>query len=161
MHLINSDGVINDGLGSDCVGNTSTTVWSYNQGVILGALVELNIASPNSSYLSAANTIAQAAIANLTDANQILHDVCEPDCAPDATQFKGIFMRNLVKLQQASPNDLYKSVIEKNAQSIWDNDRQATNNSLSIDWAGPLVDFVNASTHSSAMDALVAAVVVG
>lgn len=161
VNLINSEGVINDGLGSDCTGNTSTTVWSYNQGVILGGLVELNTASPNSSYIDAANSIAKAAIANLTDSNHVLHDVCEPDCAPDGTQFKGVFMRNLVKLQQASPDDLYKTVIEANAQSIWDNDRLTSNNSLSIDWAGPFVNWVNASTHSSALDALVAAVVVG
>jgi hypothetical protein len=31
---------------------------------------------------------------------------------------------------------------------------------LSIDWAGPFVTPANSSTHSSAMDALVAAIVV-
>ena len=160
VKMINDEGTINDGLGYDCVGNRSATVWSYNQGVILGGLVELNRASPNSSYMDAANSIAQAAIANLTDANKVLHDVCEPDCAPDATQFKGVFMRNLAQLQAASPNDLYRQVIEANAQSIWANDRLSDNNSLSVDWAGPFVGWVNASTHSSAMDALVAAVAV-
>ena len=90
----------------------------------------------------------------------ILHDVCEPDCAPDATQFKGVFMRNLQALQKVSPNDLYVQVIEANAQSIWMNDRLESNGSLSVDWAGPVVGWVNASTHSSAMDALVAAVAV-
>ncbi|KAI4145915.1 MAG: hypothetical protein LQ340_006120 [Diploschistes diacapsis] len=162
VHMINSEGTINDGLGSNCVGDTSATVWSYNQGVVLGGLVELNRASPNSSYIDAANAIAQAAIANLTDANHILHDVCEATdtCAPDGTQFKGIFVRNLAALQAVSPNDEYVQVIQANADSIWNNDRDASNNSLSVDWAGPFVSPVNASTHSSAMDALVAAIAV-
>ena len=161
VQMINEQGVINDGLGTDCKPNRSTTVWSYNQGVILSGLVELNKASPNQSYIDAANSIAKAAIANLTDSNKILHDVCEPNCAPDATQFKGVFMRGLASLQGASPDDLYKQVIEANAGSIWNNDRLESNDSLSVDWAGPFVDWVNASTHSSAMDALVAAVAIG
>ena len=156
--MINAQGTINDGLTADCA-NNGQTVWSYNQGVILGALVELNKAAPDSSYLNAANAIASAAIANLTDSNMVIHDTCEPDCAPDGTQFKGAFMRNLAVLQQASPNDLYLNVITKNADSIWANDNQG--GSLSVDWAGPFATPANASTQSSALDALVAAVVVG
>lgn len=155
--LINSNNTINDGLTDSC-GNNGETVWSYNQGVILGGLVELNKAAPNASLLTTAGTIAQAAIANLTDSNQIIHEACEPDCAPDGTQFKGIFMRNLAMLQQAAPNDLYVQVIQANADSIWANDNE--NNELSIDWAGPFDDPANASTQSSAMDALIAAIVV-
>ena len=162
VQMINPEGTINDGLGAEtCTGNRSTTVWSYNQGVILGGLVELNRASPNSSYIDAANSIAQAAIKNLTDSNMVLHDVCEPDCAPDATQFKGIFVRNLVQLQAVSPNEEYVQLIQANADSVWNNDRDTSNNSLSVDWAGPFVSWVNASTHSSAMEALVGAVAVG
>ena len=123
--------------------------------------MELNRASPNTSYLSAANSIAQAAITNLTDSAMVLHDVCEPDCAPDATQFKGIFIRGLVALQEASPMDLYKEVIGANADAVWEQDRDTGNNSLSVDWAGPFVGWVNSSTHSSAMEALVGAVAVG
>ena len=156
--MINAQGTINDGLLADC-SNNGDTVWSYNQGVILGALVELDRASPDASYLDAANSIAKAAIANLTDSNMIIHDVCEPDCAPDGTQFKGAFARNLAVLQQASPNDLYKEVIEKNADSIWANDNQ--DGTLSVDWAGPFVGGANASTQSSALDALVAALLIG
>ena len=59
---------------------------SYNQGVILGALTELSRATGDDSYITTAKTIADAAIANLTDANGILHDVCEPDCGADGSQ---------------------------------------------------------------------------
>lgn len=132
--------------------------WSYNQGVVLGGLVELNKAVPNPSYLEEAGKIAIAAIRNLTDANGVLHDVCEPNCAPDGTQFKGIFIRNLQLLQSVAPNQEYVKVINACANSIWANDRNS-DNQLSVDWSGPFITPPNASTHSSAMDALVAAIV--
>ena len=155
--LINSDNTINDGLTLDCQ-NNGDNVWSYNMGVILGALVQLDKAAGSTGeYISSAHTLAAAGIANLTDSNHILHDTCEPDtCAPDATQFKGIFMRNLQALHQASPMDAYKQVILANADAIWADDRN-DQNQLSVVWSGPFVNPVNASTHSSAMDALVAA----
>jgi predicted alpha-1,6-mannanase (GH76 family) len=88
----------------------------------------------------------------------VIHDVCEPNCAPDATQFKGIFIRNLHMLHQDSPNDLYKKVIEACANSIWEYDRNYLNQ-LGVNWAGPVAS-IDASTHSSALDALVAAVTI-
>lgn len=133
--------------------------WSYNQGVILGGLTELNKISPNESYIESANSIAQAAIAALADSNYVIHDyACEPsDCEPNGTQFKGIFMRNLLLLQRASPNDLYSKVIQACASSIWANDRDATTGELGVNWAGPFVGG-DATTQSSAMGALVAAI---
>lgn len=132
--------------------------WSYNQGVILGGLVELSKATLDTTFLEYANTIAQAAITTLADENMIIHDSCEPgNCAPDATQFKGIFIRNLHMLQTVSPNHIYKQVIDSCARSIWANDRNSQNQ-LGVDWAGPFQDPADMSTHSSAMDALVAAI---
>jgi predicted alpha-1,6-mannanase (GH76 family) len=154
--MINKQSLINDGLTTACKNNNGT-VWSYNQGVILGALVELNKAAPSSSYLSTAHSIASAAITALST-NGILHDPCEPNCGADGSQFKGIFMRNLQILQAASPDTSYLTFIQANADSIWANDRNTATNGLSVNWAGPFIGSANASTQSSAMDALVAAV---
>lgn len=153
--MINAQNTINDGLTNACK-NNGGTVWSYNQGVILGALVELNKASPNATYISTAKSIASAAIKALGPSG-VLHDPCEPNCGGDGNQFKGIFMRNLQILQAAAPDSTYLSFIASNANSIWKNDRNAQNQ-LSVDWDGPFVGTANASTQSSAMDALVAAV---
>ena len=153
--MINTKNLINDGL-ENCT-NNGGTIWSYNQGVILGALVELNQASPNDAYLTTATNIATAAIANLSDSNTVLHDPCEPSCGADGSQFKGIFMRNLQKLQAAAPNDGFLKSIGANAASIWKYDKDSANE-LSVVWSGPFVSPPNASTQSSAMDALVAAV---
>ncbi|KAI9644051.1 hypothetical protein NHQ30_007403 [Ciborinia camelliae] len=155
--MINAQGTINDGLTSACT-NNGGTVWSYNQGVILGGLVELSAATTTTSsyYLSSAKTIATAAIKALSDSNGILHDPCEPNCGADGAQFKGVFVRNLQRLQQVSPDPSYATFIKNNAESIWANDRNASNNALGVNWAGPFVA-ADASTQSSALDALVAA----
>ncbi|KAJ5752576.1 hypothetical protein N7520_009493 [Penicillium odoratum] len=157
--FIGENNTINDGLLDNCQ-NNGATVWSYNQGVVLGGLVELNKATPNVTYLESANTLAQAAIETLADSNGVLHEFCEPnDCEPNATQFKGIFIRNLQMLQRVSPNDSYRKVITNSANSIWGNDR-SDQNQLGVVWSGPVVSTVDPSTHCSAMDALVAAIAV-
>lgn len=154
--MINSRNLINDGLNmADCENNNGT-VWSYNQGVILGALVELNKVAPSYTYLTIANNIAKAAIKALSSSNGVLHDPCEPNCGADGAQFKGVFLRNLRILQVASPNNAYLSFIAANAANIWKSDRNS-NNQLSVVWDGPFIAPANASTQSSALDALVAA----
>ncbi len=157
--MINAQNTINDGLNDQCKTNNGT-VWSYNQGVILGALVELNKASPTAAGapLTTANAIAKAAIKALSTSG-VLHDPCEPNCGADGSQFKGIFMRNLQILQAASPDNSYLDFIASNAVSIWNKDRSSSGSGdlLSVDWDGPFVSPANASTQSSALDALVAA----
>ncbi|GAB1211388.1 hypothetical protein ATERTT37_000502 [Aspergillus terreus] len=100
--LVNSQNTINDGLDLKTCKNNKKTVWSYNQGVILGGLVELFKISGDKSLLSTAHRIASAAIKALGDENGILRESCDPNCTGDATQFKGIFMRNLQRLEQES-----------------------------------------------------------
>ncbi|KAK4109532.1 glycoside hydrolase family 76 protein [Canariomyces notabilis] len=164
--MINGDHLINDGLrindDGSCVNNGLNT-WSYNQGVVLGGLVELSKATGDSSYLGEAVAIANAAIKLLSDSNGIIHEVdeCEPNCGNDGSQFKGIFVRNLGYLHLAAPQAAFRAAIEKNADSIWAKNRNSKNQ-LGISWAGPpdLGSGPNASTHSSAMDVIVAALAV-
>ena len=174
--LINSEHLINDGLTTSTCKNNGETTWSCessyvypiyalkltlhtdNQGVILGGLVELNKASPNSSYISTAQAIADAAISHLTDSNGILHDSCEPNCGSDGSQFKGVFARNLQILQKAAGKSGYATFLQTNADAIWQDDNQ--NGKLSVVWSGPYVSPANASTQSSAMDAIVGALAV-
>ncbi|KAI8633401.1 glycoside hydrolase family 76 protein [Xylariaceae sp. FL1651] len=154
--MINGDHLVNDGLTEDCKNNGMQT-WTYNQGVILGGLVELSKATGDTSLLSEASTIATAAITHLSK-DGVLYEGCEPDCGADGAQFKGVFMRNLRTLQQAAPQDVFKNFLLTNADAIWANDRN-TNNQLGPTWNGPFAA-ASAGTQSSAMDALVAAVAV-
>lgn len=90
--MINDNNLINDGLDINSDGsctNNHDAVWSYNQGVILGGLVELSKATGDTQYLSEATSIAEAAIEALSE-DGILHESCEPnDCGGDGPQFKG------------------------------------------------------------------------
>lgn len=146
---------INDGIDNDTCQNNLGQAWSYNQGVILGGLIELSKLNSDASYLDTATKIANAAINRLGDANSVIREPCEPACGADGPQFKGIFMRNLQTLQQAAPSLLFAETISANADSIWANDRDSNNN-LGLIWAGPYQEGT-ASEQSSACDALIAA----
>lgn len=134
--MINSQNTINDGLDNVTCRNNGGTVWSYNQGVVLGGLTELSRATDDGQYVVKAKLIADAAIANLTDSNGVLHDPCEPDCGADGSQFKGVFARNLQILQQYSPERRYATFLEVNANSIWEQDRSRRGDKLSVIWSG-------------------------
>ncbi|KAI1342382.1 glycoside hydrolase family 76 protein [Xylariaceae sp. FL0016] len=152
--MINKNNLINDGLDDNCKNNNGA-IWTYNQGVILGGLVELYKASGDASLLDEAATIATAAIAAKSK-NGVLWEGCEPDCGTDGAQFKGIFMRNLYSLQQAAPRETFRNFLLTNADGIWANDRSSSNQ-LGVSWTGPY-SAASAGTQSSALDALVAAI---
>lgn len=89
--MINSQNLINDGLDINSNGtctNNGKTTWTYNQGVILGGLVELYKANGNAWLLTKASNIAEAAMNSLS-VDGILHEPCEDDCGADGSQFKG------------------------------------------------------------------------
>lgn len=153
--MINPQLNVNNGLDLKTCQNDNGTVWSYNQGVILGGLIELNRAAPNDLYLATAAKIALAAIEHLSDSNGILHEPCEPNCGADGPQFKGIFMRNLGILQNTLKIERISEFLQQNAESIWHNDR-GDENQLGLIWSGPFIG-ATASTQSSACDALIAA----
>lgn len=162
--LLMSSGLIVDGLNAmTCYPTIPGPTYTYNQGVILGALVELDKAQPgaNHSYIELANTIAQAAIATLTDSNGVLTEYSNgmPGLGFDGPTFKGVFIRNLQILQNATNSTKYATYIKKNADSIWRWDRSPVNGTLGDVWdkyQGQMLP----QGHCAAMDALVAAAAV-
>jgi predicted alpha-1,6-mannanase (GH76 family) len=152
--MINTENLVNDGLDAACHNNRRTT-WTYNQGVILGGLTVLSKQTSDPKLLAAAQSIATSAIARLTDLDGVLHDSCEPArCGNDATQFKGIFSRNLAVLNAAAPVAGFRVFLRRNAESIWKN-RDAEGR-FCVVWSGP-AEVKNAATQVSALDALVSA----
>jgi len=156
--MINAQNLVNDGLNSTnpaaCTNNGRTT-WSYNQGVILGGLVELDKADHDPELLAEAEAIAKATIAKLS-VNGVLTE--STVSGGDVPQFKGIFVRNLAILYQARPDPAYKTFIEANATSILKND-QGPGHQFGVRWEGPFDSF-DATRQSSALDALVSAAVI-
>ena len=156
--MINEKYLIENGLNKQCelnIGNYHT----YNQGVILSALVELHRIKQDASLLELAHNIANATITNLVSKNGILKEPKEPKLNGDATQFKGIFMRNLGFLHDTSPREAYKTFILKNADVIWSVARDTTTNEIGGIWNAPAKK-TNASCQSSALDAFNAAMLV-
>ncbi|MCJ1279002.1 hypothetical protein MMC21_006823 [Puttea exsequens] len=156
--MINAEGNINNGIDATSCKNDGQTVWTYNQGVILGALVELDRAAPDKSYLEMADRIALAAIKKLTDEDDILHEPGEPSLGEDGPQFKGIFVRNLQNLHKARPRNIFEEFLQINSESIWRN--RGTNDQLGVVWSSPTEE-ATAATQSSACDALIAALSIG
>ncbi len=162
--LIDASGLVNDGLTPACANNGGTT-WTYNQGVVLGGLTVLYDITNDSSYLDRAQSIADAALRYLTtpqDAGTrpagVLVEPCEPEatgCDGNQTQYKGIFTRNLFDLYQHTGKPEYRTFIVQNANSIWDNNKNA-HDQFGLRWTGPF-DQADASRQSSALDAFNAA----
>jgi predicted alpha-1,6-mannanase (GH76 family) len=160
--MIGSNGLVNDGLTSDCRNNGRPT-YTYNQGVILGGLADLYEVTGDEAYLRQGESIADAALRELTspptaDPAGILIEPGEADMvgrAGDGSQFKGIFVRHLYDFYLHSRRLAYSEFILRNAASIWDNSRNARNQ-FGLRWSGPF-DIPDASRQSSALEALNAA----
>lgn len=158
--MINDRHLVNDGLAIDkssgTCRNNGRTVWTYNQGVLVGALAEWSRSPDNATVLQEARLLVDASLRYLTDKNGILHDICEPDCGADGIQFKGIFMRNLSAFDVVDHDPRYRTLFADNADSICTKD-QAPGNQFGAVWSGPPLS-PDAGTQSSAIDALVAAI---
>lgn len=155
--LINSNNLINDGLDISCQNNGQTT-WTYNQGVILGGLVDLSKSTNDPSLLIQAQAIADSAVHSLAH-DGILQEPCKPNCGADGAQFKGIFIRNLYYLYQNTNKQTYKNFINKNADSIWRRSRNHANQ-FGFAWAGTF-DGADAARQSAALDTINAAIFLG
>jgi hypothetical protein len=172
--LINRSHLVNDGLttSADPQGECQSSGWnfSYTQGVILGALVDMHTSGGfefgGQDPLGLASSIASAVIApnSPLTSHGILIEPGDPrtDAGDDIPQFKGIFMRNLARLATTvSPVAAvpYIAFIRNNVRSILANDRN-TINQLGYAWTGPF-DIANAARQSSGLDAINAAITVG
>jgi predicted alpha-1,6-mannanase (GH76 family) len=154
--MINQVNLINDGL-RDCENNLDIT-WTYNQGVILGGLVELYKATGDEALLQQAEMIADAALEYLVDEVGVLREPCElsSNCGNDGPQFKGIFMRNLGMLYDAIEKPDYLDFINHNADKLWSRARNA-NNQIGLKW-NRRADVPDAARQTSAIDTLLVAI---
>jgi predicted alpha-1,6-mannanase (GH76 family) len=163
--MIGPQGLINDGLTAQCENNGKPT-YTYNQGVILSGLGDLFEITGDNSYLRQGESIADAALRELTSTPEsnrpgILTDPGEASMTGrhgDGSQFKGVFIRHLCDLCARSNRQEYREFIIGNARCIWNHDRNSRNQ-FGDCWSGPF-DIADASRQTSALDALNAAVAV-
>jgi predicted alpha-1,6-mannanase (GH76 family) len=129
--MINSKNLVNDGL-TNCVNNNGST-FTYNQGVLIGALTDLYKVTGETSYLTEATDIAHSVIANLADANDVLIEAspCDPTCGGgDVPEFKGICIRYIAYLYDVTRDAVCYSFLYNSAHALWLNDRTILSISL-------------------------------
>lgn len=151
--MINDQQLINDGL-RDCH-NQGEPVWTYNQGIILGAAVELYRATSDDQYLTAAERLADASTTMLVDDHGVLRERCEApgDCNDDQSAFKGIYQRYLTSLYEITGKPGYRDFLRRHARSIWSS--RNPNNGFGLSWSGP-IDRVDSQRQIAAASALAA-----
>ncbi|SDO36163.1 Glycosyl hydrolase family 76 [Nakamurella panacisegetis] len=154
--LITNDHLVTDGLDrTSCA--AGGTLWTYNQGVLLGALADLTKATGDPSYLDRARTLADASTASKDlNVDGVLTESCEQNgCDINGPSFKGIYVRCLGELNRALKDHPYTKYLVGQANIAHDHDRNS-DNEYGLHWAGP-VDHVTAASQQSAVDLLVAA----
>lgn len=103
--MIQPSGEINDGLDAECK-NNGGPAWTYNQGIILGALAELYSKTGNATYLDRAFRIAGENFRLNSEGGVLSERACGVyTCAENGPAFKGIFVRGLADLLAVAPAD--------------------------------------------------------
>jgi hypothetical protein len=159
--MINAHGLVNDGLTDACT-NNGQTVWSYNQGMAIGAGLELWRATRDPQILATVHSLADAAIGpDALVTNGILTETCDATdqtCDDNGKQFKGIFMRYWTDLVDTTHDPRYAAFLDQQAESVWKNDRDAAGR-LGTRWSGATSDdhpnVFDWRTQASALSALV------
>ena len=149
--MINSANLVNDGLDGNCVNNGETT-WTYNQGVILSALVELWQITGERTYLRRAESIAEAATGTLVNPEGVLREPGESDLSgnKDAHLFKGVFAQGLAHLHAAdrASRPEFGEFLAANADAVWHSARH-DRRGVGLSWHRP-PGRVTAATQASA-----------
>jgi predicted alpha-1,6-mannanase (GH76 family) len=155
--MINANGLVNDGLTDSCENNNST-VWTYNQGLGIGAGVEIFRVTGDDSALQQAITLADAALESSLTVDGILTETCDTEgtCDDNQKQFKGIFMRYMADLAEETGEERFVEYVKRQADAVWRNNKDSLNR-LGQRWAGGSVSNVHDwRTQASALGALIA-----
>ncbi len=147
---------MNDGLNASCQNNNDVT-WTYNQGVILGALTELYRITSDRTYLWRGELIADAAMSQLVHSGGILREPCETwdgGCTGDAVIFKAMFVQGLARLYNADRGNKpqYGTWLTNQANAVWASARDGSNG-FGWRWNGP-VGSVSYGSHVAGLMAV-------
>jgi hypothetical protein len=153
--MITADSLVVDTLTDLTSCKPGGPVFTYNQGVILGGLVDLSSITGDTTLMDQTSAIAHATMAKMSNAAGIL---VEAPCGGDiCAQFKGVFMRNLAYLYKAQPLPEYQAYMVHQSDNLWNGPVRNAETQFGYAWESAF-DSANPSHQSSALDALIAAV---
>ena len=145
----------------DHMNTSGTKVWwrfTYNEGLMIGASVELYEATGSPSYLAAANNIAGYMIGHEvtpTSYGPVLYDGSNTGCGGDCHEFKGPAYRYLMRLYaKDTTKTQYYTVLKASADALWSLALNATSIVFSVNWAGPIQSSVDQAQDNAACIAL-------
>lgn len=157
--MVNSSNLVNDGLTLSCQ-NNGQPVWTYNQGLLIGAGVELWRATGDAAILNRARQLADAGTTSPVLVNNgVLTERCDlpaPSCDDNQKQFKGIFMRYLAELNSVT-GGAYMNFARTQADTIWSASRDSLNR-IGQRWSAGSSNVSDWRTQASGLSALLAAV---
>jgi len=142
-----------DGL-ANCKPVLDSPTWTYNQGVLIGALTALARSGGPGAALVTARRTADAVISSAAlSPRGILREPCEETgtCGSDGRLFKGIFARSLKHLDEQVHDPRYRAFLQANAAAVWANDRRGGN--FGLHWNGPF-DTADTAGQVAALDIL-------
>jgi hypothetical protein len=147
--MINGSNLVNDGIDMTTCRNNGDTTWTYNQGVLVNGLVQLNRLTGDANALAVARRIADAATTSpALNTNGITRDPGEVDgCENDGASFKGAYVRGLGALNSVT-SGAYTGYLQRQAASAYANDRTAID-SYGMHWAGPFISTWHTCQHSA------------
>jgi len=156
------DNMVNKSSGQVCddIRVDGTKVWwkfTYNEGLMIGAAVELYKVTGNNDYLSNASFIFQFVLnneVNVTEYGLILTD--GPTCGGDCTEFKGIAARYITEYYKITKDKMVYKMLQACANAVWNLARNPNTDCFSIPWNGPAPTTTEKVTESQQNSAIMA-----
>jgi predicted alpha-1,6-mannanase (GH76 family) len=144
--MLNGDSLFVDGLDNDINCKAGGGIYTYNQGVVLGGLANMQILVKNQrnlhtndariDYITLGDNIVSAVMAKMTNTDGVL---VETSCG-DGALFKGIFTRYLryfIDNSNTKYADKYISFLSTQLNSLWYNNRDERSGLFGKAWFGP------------------------
>lgn len=132
--------------------------FTYNEGLMIGAAVELYRVTQDPAFLEDARGMAGYLAEFETQpgaTGPVLFDGTSARCTGDCAQFKGIGYRYLMALLAADPgNDRVQAILDASARSIWDVARDPARDLFGTDWIAAPQASIRIDAQSSAAMAL-------
>jgi predicted alpha-1,6-mannanase (GH76 family) len=154
--------MVNSSTGQVCdhINPTGEKVWwkfSYNEGLMIGAALELYEATGESMFLTQAHRYAGFMVSNEVTATaygNVLSDGSNASCTGDCAQFKGPAYRYLARLHARAPRTAYANVLRASEESIWNLARDPSANTFATSWSGPSESAIEMMEQNSAATAV-------